>query len=132
MTYAGLLSLIYAQVDRNDPRVKSAFDWAVENWSLDENPGMQAQGLYYFYNILAKGMAAYDQDVLVLKDGKRVNWRREMLTKLIALQKTDPSSEQGYWVNDNNRWWEKDPVLVTSYSLIAMQIALGTPTPNAN
>ena len=28
MTYAGLLSLIYANVDKNDPRVKSAFDWS--------------------------------------------------------------------------------------------------------
>ena len=125
MTYAGLLSLIYAQVDRKDPRVQSAFDWAVENWSLEENPGMQAQGLYYFYNILSKGMAAYGQDVLTLKDGARLNWRRDVLRKLIALQKTDAASGQGYWVNDNNRWWESDPVLVTAYSLIAMQIALG-------
>ena len=126
MTYAGLLSLIYAQVNKNDPRVKSAFDWAVENWSLEENPGMQSQGLYYFYNILAKGMAAYGQDVLTLKDGSRINWRREILRKLISLQQNDPKTGQGYWVNENNRWWERDPVLVTSYSLIAMQIALGT------
>ena len=126
MTYAGLLSLIYAQVNKNDPRVKSAFDWAVENWSLEENPGMQSQGLYYFYNILAKGMAAYGQDVLTLKDGSRINWRREILRKLISLQQNDPKTGKGYWVNENNRWWERDPVLVTSYSLIAMQIALGT------
>ncbi len=124
MTYAGLLSLIYAQVNQNDPRVKSAFDWAVENWSLEENPGMQMQGLYYFYNILAKGMAAYGQDILTLKDGTRINWRREVLRKLVSLQKTDQTAGQGYWVNENNRWWERDPVLVTAYSLIAMQIAL--------
>lgn len=124
MTYAGLLSLIYAQVDRNDPRVKSAFDWAVENWSLEENPGMQTQGLYYFYNIVSKGMAAYGQDVLTLKDGTRINWRREVLKKLVSLQKLDSAPGQGFWMNDNNRWWERDPVLVTAYSLIAVQTAL--------
>jgi squalene-hopene/tetraprenyl-beta-curcumene cyclase len=35
--------------------------------------------------------------------------------KLMNLQKRD-----GSWANDNARWWEKDPALVTSYALIAL------------
>ncbi len=125
MTYAGLLSLIYAQVDRNDPRVKSAFQWAVENWSLDENPGMREQGLYYFFNILSKAMAAYGQDEFKVKDGKNIHWRTEMLRKLISLQRVDADSGEGHWVNEANRWWESDPVLTTAYTLIAIEVALG-------
>lgn len=123
MTYAGLLSLIYADVDREDPRVKSAFDWAVNHWSLEENPGMGAEGLYYFYNVLAKGLAAYGEDVVRTEAGKTVNWREELIRKLVGLQKIDPKTGAGHWVNEQGRWWERDPVLVTSYALIALEIA---------
>lgn len=125
MTYAGLLSFIYAEVDREDPRVKSAFDWAAAHWTLDENPGMGAQGLYYFYNVLSKALAMYGQDQIPLADGGSVNWRNELIRKLVGLQKVDPATGHGYWMNDEGRWWEADPVLVTSYSIIALQIALG-------
>ena len=40
MTYAALLSFIYAQVDREDPGVQGAIDSIIRRWTLDENPGM--------------------------------------------------------------------------------------------
>lgn len=123
MTYAGLLSLIYADVDRNDPRIQSAIDWSVLHWSLDSNPGMGNQGLYYFYNVLSKALAVYGQDQLVGEDGTRINWRQEFVKKLVSLQKIDENGN-GYWVNEENRFWEADPVLVTGYTLIALQVAL--------
>jgi squalene-hopene/tetraprenyl-beta-curcumene cyclase len=125
MTYAGLLSFIYAKVDRNDPRAKSAFDWATKHWTLDENPGMGSEGQYYFYNVLAKGLAAYGQDQFTLENKKQINWRAELARKLIGLQKIDPKNGAGYWVNPSGRWFEADPVLVTAYSLIALEIAAG-------
>ena len=119
MTYAGLLALIYAQVDANDVRVQSAKDWAGRHWSLDENPGMGQEGLYYFFNVLTKSLAAAGDETLTLPDGRTVVWREEVARKLIALQKPD-----GSWVNENNRWWEADPNLVTSYTLLALSLAL--------
>ena len=44
MTYAGLLSFIYANVDKNDERVKAAFEWIKEHFTLEENYGMGSQG----------------------------------------------------------------------------------------
>lgn len=44
MTYAGMQSLIYANVDKNDPRVKLALKWLENSYSLDENPGMGRPG----------------------------------------------------------------------------------------
>ncbi|MBU0678968.1 MAG: terpene cyclase/mutase family protein [Verrucomicrobia bacterium] len=125
MTYAGLLSFIYADVDRDDVRVRSAFDWATKHWTLDENPGMGDEGLYYFYNVLAKGLAAYGHDRFPGPDGSNINWRQELARKLVNLQKVDPETGNGYWLNETGRWWEMDPVLVTAYSLIALQVALG-------
>lgn len=127
MTYAGLLSLIYADVSRNDPRVRAAFDWAANHWSLDENPGMGPQGLYYFYNIMAKSLATVGRETVPAKGAdKPLAWRSAMLAKLISLQKVEKDgSGEGYWLNANNRWLENDPVLVTAYTLIAMDTALG-------
>jgi len=124
MTYAGLLSFIYARVDRNDPRVQAAYDWALKFWTLDENPGMGKQGLYYYYNTLAKALAVYGKDILRLADGERVNWRTQLIKKLVSLQKIEPATGAGYWVNEEGRWWESDPVLVTAYSILALQAAL--------
>ncbi len=117
MSYAGLLSYIYADLDKDDPRVRAALEWLKNNFTLDENPGLGKQGLFYYYHTMAKALSAAGMDKLILKDGKIVDWRKELSEKLIKLQKAD-----GSWVNENGRWWEKDPVLVTSYSLLAMEI----------
>jgi len=124
MTYAGLLSLIYAAVDRQDPRVQSAFDWAVRHWTLDENPGMGAEGLYYFYHILTKALAAYGRPDIPPSGNRStpIPWKEALTDRLLALQKPGPKPGQIYWVNETGRWQESDPVLVTSYTILALQM----------
>jgi len=123
MTYAGLLSFIYASIDKNDPRVQSAYEWSLNNWNLDENPGMGLQGLFYYYQTLAKSLAAMGIESITLKDGQSINWREEFIKKMVSIQKIEEDGS-GFWVNSEGRWWEADPVLVTSYSLLALSIAL--------
>ncbi len=120
MTYAGLMSLIYAEVKRDDPRVRSAFDWAARHWSLDENPGLGQQGYYYFAQTLAKCLDAYGANAIPTPNGP-VSWRTALSAKLAALQKHAPAGD--YWVNENARFWENDRVLVTAYALIALETA---------
>ncbi|MEI6971982.1 MAG: prenyltransferase/squalene oxidase repeat-containing protein [bacterium] len=124
MTYAGLLSLVYCKVDRNDPRVRSAFDWSVKHWSLEENPGMGPQGLYFFYYVLTKALAAYGQDPLPAVAGRNaVEWRSEVVKKILGLQKTDDG--KGFWLNESGRFMESDKVLCTAYCLLTLEIASG-------
>jgi squalene-hopene/tetraprenyl-beta-curcumene cyclase len=125
MTYAGMLSFIYAEVDRNDPRVQSAADWAIRHWTLEENPGTGLEGLYYYYNVLTKGLAAFGQNQFIREDGDTLNWREEVAEKVVAVQRMENATGKGYWVNDVGRYWENDPVLVTAYSILALQMALG-------
>ncbi len=117
MTYAGLLSYIYADVKKDDPRVRAAIDWLERHYSLEENPGMGSEGLYYYYHVMAKGLAAAGIETLETQDGRKIDWRRELALKLIQEQKSD-----GFWVNEAGRWMEKDPVLVTSYALLTLEI----------
>lgn len=121
ITYAGLLALVYANVSRDDVRIQSAFDWAARHWSLEENPGMGTQGIYFFYSVLAKSLDTYGQDLIPRPDGQLVDWRAELARKLVALQKIDPKTGQGYWVNNTGRFWENDPVLSTAYALLTLE-----------
>ena len=117
ISYAGLLSYIYADLKPDDPRVAAVLKWLAENYTLEENPGMGPQGLFYYFHTMAKALNLVGQDAVMLKDGRKVNWRDALALKLINLQQKD-----GSWVNANNRWWEKDPALVTSYGLISLEI----------
>jgi squalene-hopene/tetraprenyl-beta-curcumene cyclase len=118
MTYAGLLSYIYADMKKDDPRVLAAQSWLESNYSLKENPGLEAQGLYYYYHLMAKALNMLDTDYIKTADGKMVNWRKDLALHLLNQQKTD-----GSWVNEaNGRWWEKEPPLVTAYSVMALEM----------
>lgn len=121
MTYAGLKSMIYAQLDREDPRVKAAVDWACQHYTLDENPGMGPEGHFYYLHTFAKALAVLGEDVLTTADGTPRRWRVDLIQKLLQLQKGE-----GQWVNDaSGRWQESIPELVTCYALISLEVALG-------
>ncbi len=116
MSYAGLLSFIYADVKKDDQRVVAALDWLKKNYTLKENPGMERAGLFYYYHLMTKALAAADVKTLETPNGK-VDWASEVALKLINTQAGD-----GSWVNDTARWMEKDPVLVTTYCVLSLEI----------
>ncbi len=128
MTYAGLLSYLYAGVERSDPRVLAAVAWIGETWNPDKsnrNPELAGQpeekgGLYYMYYVMARALAAYGEDELERPDGTRIRWREELTSRLVARQRED-----GHWTNEYGRYWESDPTLVTAYAVLALQSALG-------
>jgi squalene-hopene/tetraprenyl-beta-curcumene cyclase len=118
MTYAGLLSFIYANVDKEDPRVQAAVDWIKKHFTVEENYGMEKQGLYYNYHTMAKALKVYGEPIIIDAKGMRRDWYRELAEQLISEQ-----SPEGYWKNEEGRWMEMDPVLVTSYALLALSTA---------
>ncbi|MBP7948788.1 MAG: cycloartenol synthase [Verrucomicrobiales bacterium] len=115
MSYAGLLSFIYAGMDQKDPRITAVKQWLEKNYSLSENPGMGLQGLYYYYHTMAKTLAVANLETLDTPDGKKIKWRLELTKELFNRQQAD-----GSWVNENGRWMEKDAVLVTSYAVLTL------------
>ena len=117
MSYAGLVSFLWAGVDRDDPRVRSAFRWVRDNWTLEENRNVGNAGLYYYYLTMAKALGAYGQRMIETADGKTHDWPVELSEKVISLQRPD-----GSWANENRRWFEEDSVLVTAYMVRALSI----------
>ena len=115
ISYAGMLSFIYAGLDKSDPRVKAVLQWLSENYTLDENPGVGPEGLYYYYHTMAKALEIADVDFLTTKDGKTIDWRADLAEKLLNLQQGD-----GSWANSAGRWMESDTTLTTSYMLMAL------------
>ncbi len=124
MSYAGLLSFIYADLDIHDPRVIAVKQWLAENYTLEENPGLGAQGLYYYYHVMAKALSAAQIQQLSTADGRLIDWRQQLAVKILTSQRED-----GSWVNENSRWWENEPELVTSYAVLTLaQIYAAMPT----
>ncbi|REJ72676.1 MAG: hypothetical protein DWQ34_12325 [Planctomycetota bacterium] len=115
MTYAGLKSMIYAGLAEDDPRVEAATEWIRQFYSLDENPGMGQQGLFYYYHTFAKALDAMNVDLFEDAEGDTHDWRKELTEHLASIQQ-----ENGSWVNSAERWYEGDPNLVTAYSLLAL------------
>lgn len=126
MTYAGFKSLIYAGLGPQDARVKAALGWIKRHWTLDENPGLRdndptqaLHGLYYYFHAMARALAAYGEPVLVDATMTPHDWRVEMTAKIASLQRPD-----GSWAGEK-RWMEDNPVLSTSYNVLALEEIVG-------
>jgi len=115
MTYAGLKSMIFAGLTRDDPRVKAALSWLQKHYTFAENPGMGSAGLFYYFHTAAKALDVLGEESFTDAAGKQHAWRSELSDVILARQQPD-----GSWVNENPRWMEGDPNLVTSYALLAL------------
>jgi squalene-hopene/tetraprenyl-beta-curcumene cyclase len=72
-------------------------------------------GLYYYYHTFAKALDAMGHDKVKDDRGVEHDWRTELLAELARRQQ-----ENGSWLNENSRWLEGDPNLVTGYALLAL------------
>ena len=119
MTYAGVKSMIYCGIGKDDPRMKKAVEWVGNNYTLESNPGMPPQlahrGLYYYYHTFAKTLDLMGQDEFVDAKGVKHDWRADLIAAVAKRQRPD-----GSWVNENDRWMEGNPDLVTGYTLMAL------------
>jgi squalene-hopene/tetraprenyl-beta-curcumene cyclase len=119
MTYAGIKSLIYCGVSKDDPRIQKAHAWIKKNYTLERNPGMPQVrghwGLYYYYHTLAKTLSVMGVDEIEDAQGKKHSWRAELIEVLARKQQPD-----GSWINEQDRWMEGNPQIDTGYALMAL------------
>lgn len=118
MTYAGIKSLIYCGVSKDDPRVKKAYEWIRNNYTVDENPGMPKArakwGMYYYYHTMAKSLDALGIDIVTDAKGQKHDWRKDITLALAKRQRADGSFQ------NVSRWMEGDANLDTGYALMAL------------
>jgi len=119
MTYAGLKSMIYAGVTKDDPRVKAATAWLAKHYTFTENPGMGDAGLYYYFHTAAKSLDVFGEETFTDDAGVAHAWRDELSTAIVARQRED-----GAWRNGNERWMEGETDLATAYALLALSYCL--------
>jgi squalene-hopene/tetraprenyl-beta-curcumene cyclase len=119
MTYAGIKSMIYCGVGKEDPRYKKALEWVSNNYTLDANPGMPKElatrGLYYYYHTMSKTLSVMEVEEFTDSAGKKHNWKADLIAALGKRQK-----ENGSWINENDRWMEGEPNLVAGYCLMTL------------
>ncbi|MCA9293596.1 MAG: hypothetical protein KDA20_07265 [Phycisphaerales bacterium] len=124
MTYAGFKSYVYANLKRDDPRVTAAYDWIRANYTLEENPGVGTDGLYYYYVTFARALDAWGPQTIELQNpdgstGDTRDWQNDLIDTLANLQNTD-----GSFKSVDDRWMENNPILITAYALLALQHAI--------
>ena len=119
MTYAGLKSMIYAGLTKDDPRVKAAIAWLGKHYTFAENPGMGDAGLYYYFHTAAKSLDVLGAETFTDAQGREHDWRDELSTAIMARQRED-----GSWKNTNEQWMEGETDLATSYALLALSSCL--------
>jgi squalene-hopene/tetraprenyl-beta-curcumene cyclase len=119
MTYAGLKSMVYAGLTKDDPRVKAAIAWLGKHYTFAENPGMGDAGLYYYFHTAAKSLDVLGAETFTDAQGREHDWRDELSTAIMARQRED-----GSWKNENERWMEGETDLATSYALLALSSCL--------
>ena len=78
--------------------------------------GCGTSGLYYYFHTMSKALSLSGIESMRDSEGKKRDWRKELSLKLLNMQ-----NPQGFWLNENGRWWERDPVLVTSYALLSLE-----------
>jgi prenyltransferase beta subunit len=116
MTYGGLKSFLYAGVSKDDPRVKGAVNWIRRHYTLDENPGMDQAGLYYYYHTFGKAMAALGEDRFEDAKGQKHDWRRELFAAIKKRQQAN-----GSFINKGDKaFGEMDPNLATAFALLSL------------
>lgn len=119
MTYAGIKSLIYCGLTRDDPRLKTAINWVRKNYDLNRNPGMppgrEEWGLYYALHSASKVFELLGEEEFEDAKGVKHHWRQDLVSVLKKRQKPD-----GSWTNEKDRWMEGDANLVTGFALMAL------------
>ncbi len=118
-SYAGIMSYAWAHVKKDDDRVQAVMKWVRDNYTVDENPGLGQKTVYYYYMVFAKALEAVGQSTIVDAKGQRHNWREDLGRKLISLQ-----HPFGYWVNDNPAEMQNNKILVTAFTMSAIQAIL--------
>jgi squalene-hopene/tetraprenyl-beta-curcumene cyclase len=119
VTYAGILSYSWANVKKDDDRVQAVAKWIRANYTVDENPGMGQKTVYYYYMVFAKALQALGEPTIVDARGRNHNWREELGRKLLSLQ-----HPEGYWVNEVKDEMQDNKVLVTAFTMSAIQAIL--------
>ena len=116
-TADGVRLLTALGVSAEDKELKSAIAWLEKNLVVDRVPGFESlehtggwdQGLLYYWFYSASCCLQH------LPKDARVKFAKSMKKRLEELQKPD-----GSWTNPNARMREDDPLIATSFALIAL------------
>src|SRR5262249_24311261 len=107
--------------DKNDKRVKAAVKWIRAHYTLKENIGMGAAGLFYYYHTFAKAMEAFGEDPFKDAKGTEHDWRKELFEALKERQQADGS----FGHKGRRGFGEAHSNLATAFPLLALSYPKG-------
>jgi hypothetical protein len=112
-TADGVLALLALGVPESDPRVRRARDWLVAHHRADGVPGFSAETAQW-----TAGMRHYYQAAAARALPAEGDWRPALHAELARTQRPD-----GSWRNDSFLMKEDDPLIATTFALVALTAA---------
>ena len=99
-------------IKRDGEAANSGCRWDNKDWPFQARG--QA-GLFYYYHVFAKAMAALGEDQFEDAKGVKHDWRKELFETLKSKQAAD-----GSWANKNGAFLENVPELSTAFALLSL------------
>lgn len=115
MTFAGIKSLLFCNVDPKDASVKDALRWIGKHYKIEKHPGKGQVSIYYYYYTLSKALSVAGIETLKLESGEERDWKKDLAKELFKRQASD-----GSWSNPNRKYLEGVQSLATAYALGAL------------
>ena len=109
MSFAGLKSLMLTSAKKDDPRVKAVWSWIRKNYDFTLHPGMETTSYFYYLQTASEALHVHGSRFVPDERGRQRDWIGDMLERMLFLQEKD-----GSWVNQNKKYWEGNPILVTA------------------
>lgn len=119
-TCDGLRGFRYAGVPDEDPRVRDAVSWIVSNAKSLGHPGFGGDEVSRVYGA---ALWRYYQFTLAKSLSYLPSESAEVLARQICEGMCATQTESGAWVNSSPLMREDDPLIATSFSLIALACA---------
>ena len=115
-TCEGILAVMSAGTHPGDPRVLKAIDWIQDHYSITPEAAVPELARYRLYHTMAGVLSALRLDILRPVDGRRIDWRYDLVKRLLDLQEVD-----GHWGSD--RLTPDERILATAQAAFALEIA---------
>lgn len=113
-TCDGLLALL--ALDAADaPEVEPALTFLESIHRVDRNPGLEGGQMEVFATAMRGSYRAGSAQVFARTGRGPDGWRRKLRTAVVAEQQAD-----GSWVNESNLQKEDDPLIATSFAVMAL------------
>ena len=115
LTFAGIKSLVYCGVSKNDVSISHGLKWLQDSCPVKELPVPGNSGFFTYLYMLGSTMRFTGHHFGEQSGCNFINVGLKIIETTLANQKGD-----GSWINSNGMWRENNPFLCSAYAILTL------------